>query len=110
MRRQITMVHQAQAYLEHRRALGFGFTRAGEHLLEFARFLDCSGWRGPLTTDVIWRWIHVMKGGSLGSKVSRLWVVRGFARYLAARDGRTQIPDWRSLPAAVPTSTPNSSW
>ena len=53
MRHQRTMVRQAQAYLEYRRALGFDLQFSGKLLLRFAKFVDRSGWRGPLTTELI---------------------------------------------------------
>ena len=98
MRRNRTMVRQAQTYLEYRRALGFVLKGSGEQLLQFAKFMDQSGWRGPLTTDAILRWVHLPQNASRTHKANRLSIARAFARYLAARDGRTQVPDWRLLP------------
>jgi len=101
MRRQRTILRQAQAYLEYRRALGFELRFSGKLLLQFAKFADRSGWRGPLTTDLILRWVHLPKTAAESYKASRLSIARSFARYLAARDGRTQVPDWRLMPKIV---------
>jgi integrase len=99
MRRRTSNVRQAQAYLKYRRALGFDLTRGGEFILQFAKFLDQSKWQGPLTADVIWRWVNLPKPLSRSYKVIRFWAIRSFTRYLAARDCRSQVPDWRVLPA-----------
>jgi integrase len=98
MKRQRTMVRQAQAYLEYRRALGFELRFSGKLLMHFAKFVDRSGWRGPLTTALILRWVHLPKTAAMSYKANRLSIARSFARYLAARDGQTQVPDWRLMP------------
>lgn len=100
MSRQLTMVQQAHAYLEHRRALGFRLEHSGGQLLHFARFADRSGRRGPLTANFILRWAHDSKLAR-SSQGIRLSIARCFARYLAARDGRTEVPDRRLIPKAL---------
>ena len=52
MRKRPTMVSRVKDYLAHRRALGFALETTGELLMQFARFADKSGHRGPLTTDL----------------------------------------------------------
>ena len=98
MKRQRTMVQQARAYLQYRRALGFELRFSGKLLIQFAKFVDRSGWRGPLTTDLILRWVNLPKSAAQSYKANRLSIARSFARYLAARDGQTQVPDWRLMP------------
>jgi integrase len=98
MRRKRSLFRQAQGYLEYRRALGFDLRFSGKLLLRFARFVDRSGWRGPLTTELILRWVHLPKTAAKSYKANRLSIARSFARYLAARDGQTQVPDWRLIP------------
>lgn len=98
MSRQPSMVSQARTYLKHRRALGFDLRRSGEMILHFAKFADRSGWRGPLTIDLILRWVHLPQTAARSYKANRLSVARGFARYLAARDPRNEVPDWRLMP------------
>jgi integrase len=86
-----TMVRQVQGYLRLRRTLGFQLRSQGELLLRFAKYLDRSGHRGPLTTETALRWAnhpHL----SRSSRAKRLSAVRCFARYLAARDGQTEVP------------------
>ena len=94
------MVRQAQAYLEHRQALGFDLQTSQKLLPQFAKFLDRSNQRGPLTVDLILRWVHLPQTATNSYKANRLSVARGFARYLAARDGQTEVPGWRLLPQA----------
>ncbi len=98
MSRQRTMVRQAHAYLDYRRALGYDLRHAGKLLLNFAKYADRSGRRGPLSTELILRWVKLPKAASANYRGGRLSVIRGFARYLAARDGRTEVPDQRLMP------------
>ncbi|HUE72277.1 MAG TPA: tyrosine-type recombinase/integrase [Pirellulaceae bacterium] len=98
MRRPRTMVRQAEAYLKSRRAMGFDLRVSGRLLLRFAEFVDRSGWHGPLTTDLILRWVHLPDAAARSYKANRLSIVRCFARYLATRDGQTEVPDWRLMP------------
>lgn len=100
MNRRLTMTRQARAYLEYRRALGVELQNAGRLLLRFAKFADRSGWSGPLTTDLVLRWLQLPKAASSSYQYTRLSALRTFARYLAARDGRTDVPDFRLAPKA----------
>ena len=68
MKRQRTMVQQARAYLQYRRALGFELRFSGKLLIQFAKFVDRSGWRGPLTTDLILRWVNRRESAELQGK------------------------------------------
>jgi len=95
MRRHVTMLAQAKEYLRLRRSLGFELRSQGEMLLSFAKYLDHSGHRGPLTTEVALCWTNLPKNASLAYRAKRLSAVRCFARYLTARDGRTEVPDRR---------------
>jgi len=92
MNRHPTMVRQVEDYLQQRRSLGFGLESQGYLLLEFAKHLDHSGHRGPLTTKVILRWVDLPGKISRNYRARRLSAVRCFARYLAVRDGRTEVP------------------
>jgi len=95
VKRHVTMVAQAKEYLRLRRSLGFELRSHGEMLLSFAKYLDHSGHRGPLTTEIALRWTNLPKHASRVYRAKRLSVVRCFARYLTARDGRTEVPDRR---------------
>jgi integrase len=98
MRHHPLMVQHAKTYLEHRRALGFELDSHGYHLLKFAKLLDRSGHRGPLTMERIMRWVDLPKDISRNYRAIRLSAVRCFARYLAARDGRSKVPDFKLVP------------
>ena len=100
MRSQLTMVQQAHAYLKHRRAMGFVLLDTGRRVLRFAQFVDQSGQCGPLTTNLILRWVRLPEAASRSYLKARLSAIRGFARYVAARDGQTEVPDWRLIPEA----------
>jgi integrase len=96
MKRQ-TMVSQVKDYLRLRRALGFQMRSQGEILLRFGRYLDGAGHRGPFTTETVLRWAN-RPHLSRSSRAKRLSAVRCFARYLAARDGQTEVPDRHLVP------------
>ena len=88
MRRQATMVSKVKDYLRLRRTLGFQMRSQGEMLLQFAKYLDHSGHRGPFTTEMALRWANRPQL-SRSYRAKRLSAVRCFARFLAVRDGRT---------------------
>ena len=92
MNRRPTMVRQVKEYLQQRRSLGFGLESQGYLLLEFAKYLDRAGHRGPLTTELMLRWVNLPGKISRNYRARRLSAVRCFARYLAVRDGRTEVP------------------
>ena len=92
-----TMARQVKEYLRLRRSLGFKMRSQGEMLLQFAKRLDRSGHRGPFTTEMVLRWANSPKL-SRGYRAKRLSAVRCFARYLAARDGRTEVPSRHLVP------------
>lgn len=76
-------------------------------LLEFARFADNERHRGPLTSDLILRWATSDDEHSLRYQSERLSVARGFARYLAARDAKTEVPEQRLLPGRFERNQPH---
>jgi len=100
MRPQLTMVQQAHAYLKHRRAMGFVLWDIGRRVLRFAQFVDQSGHCGPLTANLILRWVRLPEAASRSYLKARLSAIRGFARYVAARDGQTEVPDSKLTPNA----------
>ncbi|MBC8373155.1 MAG: tyrosine-type recombinase/integrase [Planctomycetes bacterium] len=97
MKRHRTMVQKATSYLAYRRSLGFKLRDHGQRLMHFAEFLDRHRHRGPLTTQAILRWLE-MDPAAQRCRAGKMSAVRGFARYLALRDGRTQVPDTRLVP------------
>jgi integrase len=97
MSRHITMFVRAREYLVYRRSLGFELRSAGGVLLDFARFVDRSGHRGPLTNTLALRWVTRSEKHSGRYRSERLSIVRGFARYLAVQDESSEVPDMRLL-------------
>ena len=97
MSRQRTMCYWVKQYLAHRRAMGFALDISGDLLMDFARFADRPQHRGPLTTELALRWANLPANASHRYRVQRLSIVRSFARYLAGRDERTEVPDRRLL-------------
>ena len=96
MKRQ-TMVRQVKDYLRLRRALGFQMQSQEEMLSRFAKHLDRSGHRGPLTTEKALQWAN-RPHLSQSSRAKRLSAVRCFARYLSVRDGQTEVPSRHLVP------------
>jgi integrase len=101
MNRRVTIVRQAKEYLQQRRSLGFGLESQGYLLMEFAKYLDRAGHRGPLTTEVMLRWVNLPGTISRNYRARRLSAVRCFARYLAVRDGRTEVPGQQLIAKAA---------
>ncbi len=96
MKRQ-TMECRVNDYLKLRRALGFQMRSQEEMLLQFARHMDASEERGPLTIEAVLNWAsesHL----SRSTRAKRLSAVRCFARYLAARDEQTEVPGRALVP------------
>ena len=107
MKRQITMVARARAYLAHRRSLGFELEANGVVLLDFARFADRIRYRGPLTTEMMLRWATQSAQHSPRYRAQRLSIVRSFAQYIAARDGKSEVPDTRLLESGYRRQQPH---
>ncbi len=82
----------ARRYLAFRRKLGYRM-RAAEVLLDFARLADREFPGKPLTNALAIRWATAVPSARPNTRVGRLSVVRGFARYCASLDSRTQVPD-----------------
>ena len=53
------MLTRVEDYLRYRRALGYALRIEGGMLLNFARFADKEGHRGPLTCDLATRWARL---------------------------------------------------
>lgn len=101
------MVRLARDYLAYRKSLGFQLAGVEPLLLRFAAYADRAGHRGPLTTELVLRWVRLPKAGSPGYLARRLDVVRGFARHRAVADPRTEIPPPRLLGATYRRRTPH---
>jgi integrase len=79
-------------YLAFRRKLGYRM-RAAELLFDFARFADREAPGKPLTTALAIRWATAVPSARLNTRLGRIGLVRGFARYCATLDVQTQIPE-----------------
>jgi integrase len=86
------MMDRVEEYLAYRHALGYRFSKQGQHLRSFARFADEAGHHGPLTTDIALRWARLPEQAARHYQARRLGLVRSLARYLAAREPGTQVP------------------
>jgi integrase len=100
------MIERAEGYLRYRRALGYQLNRDGKMLLDFARYADAQGHRGPLTVTLALQWATLPAQAAKRYHAHRLTVVRGFARYCALFEPTTEIPAPRLLGPAYRRSTP----
>ena len=107
MSRQSTMRALVEQYLRQQRSLGFQLRIEGQQLLRFAEYVDHSGHKGPLTVELAVRWAGLPTKSSRLYRARRLEVVRCFARYLASRDPRTEVPPMGLLGAAHRRNTPH---
>jgi len=87
-----SMLSRVEAYLAHRRALGFQLKIQGRMLLDLARYVDARDRGGPLTRQMAIDWACSPKQASRFYWAKRLGVVRVFAQYLLLTDSRTQLP------------------
>lgn len=106
-RKRSTLGGEVKAYLKHRRSLGFGLVANEVVLRDFVRFADADGHRGPLTTEFMLRWATWNSKHSSRYQAERLSIVRGLARYVAARDGKSEVPDQRLLGARFQRGQPH---
>jgi len=85
-------------YLRLRRSLGYKLEDHARLLRRFAAHLDAAG-AEVVTIDLALSWAlepNVPAGSAV--RATRLLVVRGFARYLAGIDPRTEIPPTGLIP------------
>jgi len=89
-----SMQSLVRAYLEERRRLGFALDISGSQLMAFARYVDQTGHRGPLTSRIILDWAQGQATRATHiTWARRLEILRPFARYRAQFDPDTGIPD-----------------
>ena len=94
----MTTLRQAvQDYLGLRRSLGFKLQEAGKALPDFVAFLEQHRAK-YITQSLALTWAQQPSRARPAYWASRLCIVRGFARYLSAKDPRTQIPPYGLLP------------
>jgi integrase len=104
-----TMIALVEEYLAHRRGMGFLFhdDKDGGELRGFGRYADRLGHLGPLTIVLAVDWAKDTKYAAPIHHARRLDLVRGFARYRALFDPRTEIPAKGTLgPSRYPRRSP----
>jgi len=92
-------------YLALRRSMGFKLERAGKLLAQFVAHCEAAG-AEAVTTPLALGWATLPEGGDPRWAAHRLSVVRGFAKYLAFADKRTEVPPADLLPARSHRATP----
>lgn len=102
-----TMLSRVRAYLTYRRALGFELQSEGTRLLNFARYADGLGHRGPLTTELAIRWASLPQKADRRYWASRLEIIRRFARHLLLSEPKTQVPPRHLLGPAYRRNPPH---
>jgi len=87
----VSMAKLARRYLAHRRGFGYRLRGQGHDLLAFGRFVDRTAPGQPLSTKLALQWVE-QKPAQPVTVAHRLSAIRGFARFCATLDPRTQIP------------------
>lgn len=87
-----TMALLAQEYLALRRQCGFALRGPDHQLLEFARYADAIGHRGPITIDLAVRWAKLPARARPSWWARRLQIVRCFAQHRSLFDPGTEVP------------------
>lgn len=87
-----TMVSLVETYLTERRCLGFELEIAGKVLMNFARFADTAGHRGPITESLALAWAHSTPSNRAITWARRIEVIRPFAKYLKQSYPDTAVP------------------
>jgi len=84
--------HLVEEYLAVRRGLGFDLETPRWLLLDFARYADRIGHKGPVTIDLAVQWALSSRSSDPAQAARRLATVRQFARHRAVFDPATEIP------------------
>lgn len=100
-----TLRQAAAGYLALRRATGYKYYREGLLIGQFVDFLEEAG-AEHVTVEAALEWAARPAGADPSWHAARLTAVRGLASYLAASDGRHQVPPARLLPRRVNRVTP----
>jgi len=87
------MQRRVQNYLDERRRLGYALGGAGAMLLNFARFADKVGHRGPLTLKLIVDWAKEQSTRATPiTWTRRAEIIRPFAKFCSQQEPKTAIP------------------
>ena len=100
------MVTLAKKYLAYRRSLGYELATKGLLLMKFAKYADRSGHRGPITTELVLRWLQLSPDAARCYQAEKLDAIRPFARYRAIFDPATEIPPGHLLGRSAVRITP----
>lgn len=92
-----TLSERAQAYLDYRRSLGYRMESDARLVVQFARWVDDLGHRGPITIALALRWATLPAQAAKTYHAHRLTAVRCFARYCALFEPATEVPSPRLL-------------
>lgn len=92
-------------YLAVRRSLGFKLRGIDSGLRAFVAFMECER-AAFVTVDLALRWAKQSTTTQPRTWASRLQMVRGFARWRAAMDPRTEVPPMGLLPSHYPRKPP----
>jgi len=79
--RRLTITNQVERYLASRRAMGFDLRGEGYQLHAFARFAEETRHTGPVTTDLLLRWVQAAKRPGPVTAARRVEVLRPFLKY-----------------------------
>jgi len=83
----------ARRYLAHRRKLGFLLRVEGQQVLKFAQFADRAAPHRPITTALALQWATLPRTPNRRLyHAKRLESLRGFAKFCAVLDPRTEVP------------------
>lgn len=87
-----SLLELVEDYLSLRRGLGFDLKTPGAMLIDFARYAERIGHRGPITTDLAVAWALLSRSADPAQAARRLAAVRRFARHRAVFDPATEVP------------------
>ena len=88
---------KVREYIALRQSLGYKLRKFEARLNEFVTFLDGKG-ASHVTSKLVLAWVVESAHGAMTSRSERLYIVRGFARYLSAMDARNEVPPVRLVP------------
>jgi len=86
-----------QQYLSLRRSLGFKLINAESTLRSFVAFAEREA-TSHVTTDLTLRWVKLSTAKEPATLADRFNIVRRFAIWRSAADGRTQVPPKNLMP------------
>lgn len=99
------LLDELNKYLTLRRGLGFKLRDHESALRKFVAFLQARA-AEFVTTPLALEWAQQPQQASQAHRAQRLGMARDFARYLSARDPRTEVPSQDLLPRQVRRAQP----